>query len=329
MNNIEFAEQRRQPFLDEQSYRSTLELFNSDLNFLREKLKDAEYQHEKASALSSRANRLWFTFQLRLTAGENLDELAKFLTTVVEGFEEWVDALDTVSDDEYDPPFVLDDVIDTYVDYLNLLSAAVLLHREDLIPRICALNEGTDYEKSDAVIEDLLGFFLPDRPTLDGWYWKAYTPLLEAIDQDTPAERASGMRKFVKGWYKSMKGVAHFWGKHEKIKPEFSPYYGYWTMCAAAFSYLYGIDDSTYRDELVYPKEMADYARSKPRNPVKLHDGSSILRVLGGQLCPADGQWFSPAKPDSGRHFKKGDMMPVFDSEYGQSIWQIVKPDAT
>jgi hypothetical protein len=268
MSNIKFAEQRRQPFLDEQSYRSTLEVFNSDYDFLKEKLREAKHPVEKVSALSSRANRLWSTFQLRLTAGESLDELSKFLTTVVDGFEAWSDALDAVSDDEYDPPFVLDDVIDTYVDYLNLLSAAVLLHREDLVPRICALNEGTGYEKSDAVIEDLLGFFLPDRPTLDGWYWKAYTPLLNAIDQDTPAERASGMRTFVKGWYKSMKGIAHFWGKHEKIKPEFSPYYGYWAMCAAAFSYLYDIDDSKYRDELVYPKEMADYARSKPRNSI-------------------------------------------------------------
>jgi len=266
MNNIEFAEQRRQPFLDEQSYRSTLEVFDSDYDFLKEKLREARHPVEKVSALSSRANRLWSTFQLRLTAGESLDELSKFLTIVVDGFEAWSDALDAVSDDEYDPPFVLDDVIDTYVDYLNLLSAAVLLHREDLIPRICALNEGTGYEESDAVIEDLLGFFLPDRPTLDGWYWKAYTPLLDAIDQDSPAERASGMRTFVKGWYKSMKGVAHFWGKHEKIKPEFSPYYGYWAMCAAAFSYLYDIDDSKYRDELAYPKDMADYARSRPRN---------------------------------------------------------------
>jgi len=313
----------RQPYLDEQSYANTLAHFEKDYEFLSEKLQGAESPQVRASALSSRAFRHWYTFQLRLTAGGSLDDLAEYLTQVVAAFEQWIEALDAVSESVYDPPFALDDVIDTYVDYLNLLSSAVLLHREDLIPRICALNEGTDYDKSDAVIEDLLGYYLPDRPALDGWYWKGYTPLLEAIDQETPADRAKGMAKFVKGWYKSMKGVAHFWGKHEKIEPDFTPYFGYWAMCAAAFTYLYDIDDSKYRDELVYPKDMIDYARSKARQPVKLVDGSTVLRVLGGQTCPMGGKWFSPAKPDSAQHFNKGDLMPVFDSEFGLTIWQM------
>lgn len=323
----DFTLLRRQPFLNEQSCARTLKHFGKDFEFLKEKLRNAPSPHDKASALSSRAFRRWFTFQLRLTAGDSLDDLANYLTQVVEGFEDWVEALDAVSETDYDPPFVLNDVIDTYVDYLNLLSSAVLLHREDLIPRICALNEGTDYDKSDAVIEDLLGFFLPDRPALDGWYWKAYTPLLEAIDQDTPADRAKGMGKFVKGWYKSMKGVAHFWGQHEKIEADFSPYFGYWAMCAAAFTYLYDIDDSKYRDELVYPKDMIDFARSRPRNLVKLSDGNEILRVLGGQPCPKAGQWFSPAKPDSARRFKNGEAMPVFETEYGLTIWQLISAE--
>jgi len=266
MKSSEFKHRRRQPYLNEQSYENTLRWFDNDYEFLDKKLREAQRPEEKASALSSKAFRYWNTFQLRLTAGDSLDELATYLTQVVEAFEEWVDALDALSDAEYDPPFVLNDVIDTYIDYLNLLSAAILLHREDLIPRICALNEGTDFDKSDAVIEDLFGFYLPDRPILDGWYWKAYTPLLEAIDQEAPADRAKGMEKFVKGWYKSMKGIAHFWGKHEKIEPEFSPYYGYWAMCAAAFTYLYDVNDSRYRDEMVYPRDMIDYARSMPRN---------------------------------------------------------------
>lgn len=327
-SNVEFSKRRRQPFLDVVSYEATLKCFDSDFEFLDDKLLNAKRPEERASALSSRAYRHWFTFQLKLTAGDSLDGLAQYLALVVESFEAWVDALDAVPENEYDPPFVLNDVIDTYIDYLNLLSAAVLLHREDLIPRISALNAGTEYEKSDAVIEDLLGFYLPDRPALDGWYWKQYTPLLNAIDQEFPIERSKAMAKYVRGWYKSMKGVAHFWGKHEKVKPEFSEYFGYWAMCSAAFSYLYDIDDSKYRDEMVYPNDLIDYARSMPRKPVRMDDGSEILRVLGGQACPTAGQWFSPAKADSARHFKKGDVMPVFESEYGLTLWQLTKPDA-
>jgi len=234
------------------------------------------------------AYQLWNTFLMRYTAGENIEGLASSLTQVVEAFERYVEACNEVPDSEYRAPFLLDDMIDTYVDYLNLLCAAVLLHREDLIPRIAVLNEGTPYDMADAVIEDLLGFYLNERSPLDSWFWKAYTPLLDAIDADTSTERQKGMSKYVKGWYKSMKGVAHFLGKHEEIKPEFSPYDGYWAMCAAAFTYLYDIDDSKYCDELVYPKDMVDYARSKSRQPVKLLDGSTVLRALGGQPFPLD-----------------------------------------
>ena len=46
------------------------------------------------------------------------------------------------------------------------------------------------------------------------------------------------------------------------------------------------------------------------------------LRVEGGQLCPQTGYWFTPAKPDSRRHFKEGELMPTFDSDYGSTIWQ-------
>jgi len=329
MNSINFNDQRRQPFLDETSFNGTMKAFEDDYAVIEQDLSDeSETESGRAELFAIRAQRRWSTFQLRYTVGNNLDELALYLTQVVEAYEAAALALDEVPEDVYYPLFQLDEMIDNYVDYLNLISAAVLLHREELIPRICALNEGTDYDKSDAVIEKILALHLPDRPVLDELYWKAYAPLLGAINVPAPSERQKQMEKYVKGWYKSMKGIAHFWGKHELIKPEYSPYDGYWSMCSAAFSYLYDIDDSNYRDEMVYPKDMVDYARSKSREPVKLVDGSTIFRVFGGQPCPMDGKWFSPAKPDSARLFKKGDMMPVFDSAYGLTIWQIQEPDA-
>ncbi len=46
------------------------------------------------------------------------------------------------------------------------------------------------------------------------------------------------------------------------------------------------------------------------------------LRVEGGEFCPQAGYWFTPAKSDSRRHFKDGELMPVFDSDYGSTVWQ-------
>lgn len=263
MNKFKFNEQRRQSFLDETSFNNTMKAFEHDYAVIAQALSDdTETATGKAELLAMRAQRLWSTFQLRYTAGKDLSELASTLTNVVEAYEAAASALQDVPENEYYPPFLLDAMVDNYVDYVNLLAAAVLLHRDDLIPRICALNEGTNYDKSDAVIEHLLGFYLPDRPTVDGLYWKAYAPLLSAIRQTSPAGRQMSMNGYVKGWYKSMKGVAHFWGKHEQVRPDYSPYDGYWAMCAAATTYLYDIDDKTYRHELVYPRALIDYARS-------------------------------------------------------------------
>jgi hypothetical protein len=44
--------------------------------------------------------------------------------------------------------------------------------------------------------------------------------------------------------------------------------------------------------------------------------------ILGGQPCPKAGWWFTPAKANSGRYFKEGELMPDFKSDYGLTIWQ-------
>ncbi|USX26733.1 DUF1911 domain-containing protein [Oxalobacteraceae bacterium OTU3CINTB1] len=260
---IEFDNRRRQIYLDEESYRNTvaqLEAENaieSPQNLpLVDRCRDLQM-----AALDS-----WIIFQLRYTAGESLADLANSLDSIVIAYERWIACLDEVPDDDYYPPFIMNDMIDTYVGYLNMVAVAILLRREDLVPRICAFNEGTDFDRVDAVLEELFKLFLPDRPWLDYLLWKKqYKKLLDVVDSDTPEEMAAEMRQHVKKWYTNMKGKAHFWGKHEKIKPEFTPYFGYWAMCSGAFTYLYDIDDSSYRDELVYPKDLVDYARSIPR----------------------------------------------------------------
>ena len=320
-----FEVRRRQPYIEDQSFSNTIAHYRRDEARGEQDLQEnQESPRDQTVLLGYLASGLWCEFQLRYTAGDALPELATFLTQVVKAYEREAESSDRLPAEEYRAVFLLDDMMDEYVDYIGLLSVSALLHREDLIPRIFALMVGTDYDETDLLIEELLNFYLPDRPAVDQWYWdKPYGMLVEVIDSETPAARAKAMKKYVTKWYPSMKGLAHFWGKHEKITPEYSDYVGYWAFCAAAFTYLYDIDDSGFRNETVYPKDLVDYARSKPRQPVRLKDGNEILRVAGGQPCPRAGNWFSPAKEDSARHFNEGELMPSFDaSEYGQTIWQ-------
>lgn len=49
---------------------------------------------------------------------------------------------------------------------------------------------------------------------------------------------------------------------------------------------------------------------------------SERLRCAAGLSCPKAGYWSTPAKADSRRLFKQGEVMPGFDSDYGATIWQ-------
>lgn len=48
----------------------------------------------------------------------------------------------------------------------------------------------------------------------------------------------------------------------------------------------------------------------------------ALLRVPSGAPCPQSGIYFTPAKENSRRRFIKGEIMPIFESTYGATIWQ-------
>ena len=76
--------------------------------------------------LEVRALSKWEAFQLKYTGGEPLSKLARELDEVVAAYEAYADENDKKPDSEYYPPVILNDHIDNYVDYVNLLSVAVL-----------------------------------------------------------------------------------------------------------------------------------------------------------------------------------------------------------
>jgi hypothetical protein len=45
-------------------------------------------------------------------------------------------------------------------------------------------------------------------------------------------------------------------------------------------------------------------------------------RIVGGEKCMAAGFYFSPSRSNSRRYFGKGEVAPVFDTQYGQTFWQ-------
>jgi Immunity protein 72 len=81
-------------------------------------------------------------------------------------------------------------------------------------------------------------------------------------------------------------------------------------------------DERDYNDGKV-PAEEADYLiYREPGSTAALASDPLRLRCDGGQPCPREGWWFTPAKADSRQHFQQGDVMSRLGGDYGETIWQ-------
>lgn len=66
----------------------------------------------------------------------------------------------------------------------------------------------------------------------------------------------------------------------------------------------------------------SDWPDAAKRLVVPSAPALSGLRCSAGEPCPKAGYWISPAKADSRRLFKQGEIMPELGADYGVTIWQ-------
>ena len=181
-------------------------------------------------------------------------------------------------------------------------------------------------ERVDLLFETIVEPAVTDKRNVERFFHvEPYDPLLNAVyTADTPEEAQAFVKQYLDGWYKAFEDVPWHNG-HLVQNAEYSNYEGYWAFEAAAVCVIHGIDDTSFRDHIVYPKDLADWGRErKVLDAIKPAAGSKplSLRVEAGQPCPQSGYWFTTAKEGSRKAFKAGDKMPaVKDSPWGATIW--------
>ncbi|MBQ0937786.1 PoNe immunity protein domain-containing protein [Ideonella paludis] len=186
-----------------------------------------------------------------------------------------------------------------------MVSLGILLGGADAVRRIS--DWLTRFRHTDLLLEGLLAKVIvdPDDETTEFFHEQPYDPLIDAFyTAETPQDASAFVKQYLEGWYKSFEGVPWHDG-HLVVTDEYSAYEGYWAFEAAAICVLYGIDDSSFRDHLVYPKDLADWAREhKVLDRLQPGQGAQALRMRcqGGQPCPQAGLWSTPAKANSQGH---------------------------
>ena len=321
---MKFHEKRRQQFLNETAFEKTKFFFTTTAytGFLSE-LDDPSNDALGLSLVSAAIADYTLTdYLLHYTAGESIDVLREKIDEVIRVYEQSTKYVREYQRSIAFPPLRFAE-IDDYERAMQLIGLCYLLHRRDLLPRLAAMMDGA-FAGKDTLYEDFFAYELKDRYEVDEWYHDApYRDLINSFYRDTPEESIRDIENYLKTWYKSMK-KAPWHDSHLSMTAEgCGAYFGYWAIEAAAAVYLLELDDSSFRDHIVYPKDLLDYARELDKQAPLAAATSDQLRVEGGNPCPQAGYWFIPAIADSLRHFEQGEIMPVSpDSHYGVTIWQ-------
>ncbi|WP_261803401.1 PoNi-like cognate immunity protein [Variovorax sp. PAMC26660] len=215
---------------------------------------------------------------LRYTAGHPVDELVAELPAVIAAFDRYI-PLDNPPPHEAHTLTITQH--EAYVYVLWLLSLCRLLGHDKLVPIIIGwLDQQAEFNRGrdglfESIVEKLTRVNVPaERVLLHPAAYKPLAKVTVASEEDRPAR----MQEFLDGWYKNMKEC--YW--HDTHKDgEGSSYFGYWAFEAALVTVLWDMDDSSYRDHLVYPKDLADWAREHRTEASPSGPG----RTSGGAPC--------------------------------------------
>ncbi len=203
---------------------------------------------------------------------------------------------------------------------MQLTGLAYLLHRRDLLPRLAKLVD-TNFYGTDALVEELFDYELPDRVDTDQMYHPdPYQHLLHAMYRDTDPEAIGDIQNYVKTWYPAMK-LAPWHDGHLRINGTEGDYFGYWAFEAGAVAYLLDLDDSSIT-HMVYPNDIVAWARANEHLSDEASGDAERGRCEAGQAVPREGFWFTPAQASSRRFFKVGEVTPSVGGDYGATIWQ-------
>lgn len=305
---------KRQKFFSEHQYTNFLKEHDEVIEFFETNTFQSDSPEEEATLRATYFKQLALDRILATyTAEEEINSLEPLLEDLIAKYEKRQTTLATYQNIPNISPLAINDWPDEYEEFVQVIGLCILLHRTDLLKRFVKLIDQAGYAGDDTLYEDLLKKLLPNRHDVDQWFHDVYSPLVQAIYAESREDASKLLKKYCNQWYPAFK-QAPWHDVH--LQGEDGNYVGYWAIEAGAIAFLYGIDDSKM-DHMVYPKDLVEYARNyHPTN------GSQVARIDAGQPCIKTGYWFTPAKAESRRYFKQGDIMPKFDdSTWGDTIW--------
>ncbi|PAJ93678.1 PoNe immunity protein domain-containing protein [Burkholderia ubonensis] len=308
----DFDSKRRQRFLGEDYFKWLLTSFTENIASWADRLTPIGDTEDERKALTRGivASDTYHRFLLMYTGGSDIGLLRDELESVVVAFEQLTMAERVHEADDRQPPLAFSQ-IDDYETVMQLIGFCYLLHRRDLLPRIVPMFDPA-YRGKDTLYEDLLAYELEGRVDVDRWFHDVpYRPLVFSLYRETKQECVDDITQYLEAWYPGMAAAVWHDGHLEAHKGGKGTYVGYWAIEAAAVAYILQLDDSSFRDHLLYPKDLVDFARNFEAatvTPALQDAGPKTVRT--GQVCPETGIWKAQGHTVPGVLVQQGERMP-------------------
>jgi hypothetical protein len=274
----------RQKYLTEEYYKLNQDflkmLIDDQIENLKEHQATQNHQYAAASASSIFDDKLDL-LKLHYTGGCAIEDLKPLYADVVQALGEWHVVEHEYSKwlaNKFQNDIRLDltplniEYVGNYQIALDVISLGVLLGEGDALRQIAQWMQSA--RDTDLLFEFLIESALSTvSETTEYYHRRPYEPLIDALYAlDNPAEASAKIAKYLSIWYKSFKDVTWHNGHLYGVEGQYMPYYGYWSFESAAVAVIDDFDDSSFRDHIMYPKDLADWARAN-HSVDRLQDG--------------------------------------------------------
>lgn len=308
----DFDSRRRQRFLSEEYSTWLLPIIRDEIEHWMHNVPPTGNGEDARKAMGAWyvASETFRQFLLKYTAGADLNQLRIELDTVVTSLEAYTLAQRKAEKSDSYPPFMFGEIQD-YESAVQLIGLCHLLHRRELLPRVAAMLDPF-YRARDTLYEDLLAYGMDGRVDVDVWFHEPYRDLINCMYSDTDELGISLVRSYLDKWYPAM-SAASWHDSHLKANTtDGGAYVGYWAIEAAAAVFLIELDDASFRDSVVYPKDLVTFAREfdAPIQSEPAVESSGPLSVRTGEVCPETGVWKAKGHNVPGVFVQQGARMP-------------------
>ncbi|WP_448134974.1 PoNe immunity protein domain-containing protein [Stenotrophomonas rhizophila] len=319
---------KREPYLNYETYAERFEVKIDGIEMVTTDLPRFIAKARPGGLMTSTRRRLWDTLDwmsFQYSAGAPVSQLAEVWPYALDWAEEYGDfhekyhtSVENTSGDITPHVSLISE--EYWIVALRLVCFGLLTGHAAQMSRVMAFLDyaNAELDTYDGLLERLVAPYVSDRPAPPATATRhlPYRKLFKVFAAQAE-QRPALMATYLDEWYHASRREPYV-DQHDRSGVAF---YGYWSWEAAATTVVLGIDDSSYGDMAFYPKDLADFARSHAAG-VTGREEATPGRVAGDEPVPRSGWWYTPAKVDSRRYFKQGEVFPqIVNSDYGDTFW--------